>query len=42
VPYENKAEIPQLPGMQVIPVKRVEEALPLFFKVQQALIKLSS
>ena len=42
VPYENKAEIPQLPGMQVIPVKRVEEALPLFFKGQQALIKLSS
>ena len=42
VPYENKAEIPQLPGMQVIPVKRVEEALPLFIKGQQALIKLSS
>ncbi|HZK24516.1 MAG TPA: Lon family ATP-dependent protease [Oscillospiraceae bacterium] len=38
VPYENKDDIPSLPGMQVIPVKKIEDALPLFFKGQEEVI----
>ena len=41
VPYENKADIPELPGMRVIPVKTVGEALPWLFgeKIKEASIE---
>ncbi|MCR3920934.1 MAG: Lon family ATP-dependent protease [Firmicutes bacterium] len=35
VPQENKEDIPNLPGMQVIAVQNVDEALPWFFKGQE-------
>ena len=31
IPYANKDDVPDLPGMRVIPVKTVEEALPWIF-----------
>ncbi|MDI9463602.1 MAG: Lon family ATP-dependent protease [Bacillota bacterium] len=35
IPYANKDDVPDLPGMRVIPVKTVEEALPWIFPDRQ-------
>ena len=40
IPYANKDDVPDLPGMRVIPVKTVEEALPWIFPDRQKSVQI--